>query len=302
MTLVKPGLCFKESFGKNFFRLAGHSIREAIKQLAASPLAAANVHQARLQFKRARALVRMARFGLDKEDSQRLNHFFRDQGKALSSLRDLEVMLNVLKTILIEIPAGEEHSLLTHFRARLMDQRKKLQKNDHEDKARKEVIHRLTRMQREIASLEPLGGSPGAFLTGVRVGFDACRKRFHDLRNHPNDQALHNWRKQVKFLWYQMELLAGLWPVRFNAWISDLKTLSQGLGRHHDLVLLETALLAFLENETEKKLTLTLAKIREEKESLTTETLSLGRKFFAAKGTCLYRQLEACLEVVNQVE
>ena len=296
MTSALPKINFKKSFEKNLSGLAAYFVREAMKELAATPFNASHIHKARLQFKRFRALVRMARFGLEKEESRRLAHFFRDQGRALSSLRDLEVMLESIKPFIKAIPLGEEHTLLTRFRARLLDQQKKLHKKEKEAQARREVIHRLTRMQEEIPSWKPQEESPWVFLSGTRVCFNACRKRFRVLKKASNDQTLHNWRKEVKWLWYQMELLSDLWPVRFDAWINDLKTLSQGLGRHHDLVLLESAFLQFIQEEKEIDRLLIIKKIKKEKSDIEAKVYSLGNLFFSVKGSCFYRQLRACVK------
>ena len=297
MTFVNPAINFSESLGINFSRLISYYVREALKQLAANPCRESGIHEARLLFKRSRSLIRMAGIGLQKNDFRRLDRFFRDQGRVLGEIRDVKVITQVLRPAMKEIPEGDEHTLLTRFHASLMDLRKSQQWDQQEAVAKREVIHRLTRMQEEVASWKPLEDSPAVFLTGVRILFGACRKRCKALEKASNDQTFHQWRKEIKFLSYQVELLEGLWPVRLNAWIMDLKTLSQGLGRHHDLVLLETALKSFAGPGFEPLFSLTLEKITAEKGRIERETISLGKKFFSMKGSCFYRQLEACREV-----
>ncbi|MEE4176029.1 MAG: CHAD domain-containing protein [Bacteroides sp.] len=294
--MKNPGINFDEPFGRNLSRLTGAYIRETLKQLAAIPSDESNVHKARLLFKRLRSLVRMSRFGLGKPETKRLDHFFRDQGRKLSRIRDAEVVARMLKPMIKNIERGEERTLLIRFRARLMDQRRKLQGKDNALEARKEVIHHLTILQKEIPLWEPKEEPSAIFLTGAKATYLGCKSRFKGLKKAQDDNALHAWRKQVKYLWYQMELLLELWPSRFSAWVSDLKELSQALGMHHDLVLLEMALKAFVASDLEKMFPETLEKINEEKTRIASGAISLGNKIFSVKASCFYRQLNACLQ------
>lgn len=294
--MENPGINFNESFGNSFSRLTGVFVREALKQLAVAPSEESNIHEARLKFKRLRSLVSMSRFGLDLAETQRLDNFFRDQGRKLSSIRDAEVVGGMLKPMIKEIRSGEERTLLIRLRARLIYQRRKLQGKHNALEARQEVIHRLTRLQEEIPSWRPQEESSAVFLTGANSTYLECRRRLKSLKKDQNDHALHAWRKQLKYLWYQMELLLELWPTRYFAWVSDLKELSQALGRHQDLTLLETALQEFVHSDLQIMLPETHDKIREEKKQITREAISLGNKFFSLKSSCFYGQLQACLQ------
>jgi CHAD domain-containing protein len=56
-----------------------------------------------------------------------------------------------------------------------------------------------------------------------------------------NFHDFHEWRKQVKYLWHQLELLQGGWPLVIEATANELHDLSGYLGDAHDLaVLIET--------------------------------------------------------------
>jgi hypothetical protein len=45
----------------------------------------------------------------------------------------------------------------------------------------------------------------------------------------------HEWRKRVKYLWHQMEVLTGTWPESTSVIKSGLAELGSGLGLDHDL-------------------------------------------------------------------
>ncbi|MBW6498484.1 MAG: CHAD domain-containing protein [Bacteroidales bacterium] len=286
---------FNELFGQNLVRLTGYYNRQALKQLAVKKQEAQNVHQARLCFKRLRCLLRLGRFGLSNFKYQRLNHFYRDQARALAFQRDISVTNEVLKTLIKSRDSDTERAFLTQFRARLLQKQKKDQSPDAFDEAGREVIHRLSKMQAEISHWEPEETDAGLFLLGIKSTFAAARKQFRNLSAAPSDFQLHEWRKQVKYLWYQAELLTDLWPSMLRPWIKELKALAQSLGRHHDLVLLETALKEYIEPELEDLAATTIEQISEEKSFIEEKALMLGKIIFAVQPSCFYQQLKACL-------
>jgi CHAD domain-containing protein len=286
---------FQESFALNFRRIAGSYNRQALKQLAAPARDYENIHQARLCFKRLRSMIRMGRYGMDEKEFDRLNVFFRNQGRALSELRDLTVVNETLKSIIKTRDSKEERAFLIHFRTRLIDKRKKDQGRAVLDDARQEVIHRLSKMQAQISDWKVDEEKAEIFLLGLKNTFSEARKQFKNLRSGFSDHQLHDWRKQVKYFWYQTELIIGLWPPLLKIWIKELKALAQGLGRHHDLVLLETALKEYTEPELEDLIGTSLAQIREEKALIEQSALSLGAKIFAVPPACIYRQLKVCV-------
>lgn len=288
---------FQESFALNFIRLAGFYNRQALKHLMAPVRDYENIHQARLCFKRLRSFIRMGRYGLDDNVFDRLNVFYRDQGRALSELRDLTVVNETLKSIIKTRDSKEEREFLIQFRARLVDKRKKDQGRAVLDDARKEVIHRLSKMQAQISEWKVDDEKTGLFLLGLKNTFSVARKQFKNLRAGFTDHQLHDWRKQVKYFLYQTELITGLWPPMLKVWIKELKSLAQSLGRHHDLVLLETALKEYTEPELEDLVSTTLTQIGEEKANIEQTALLLGAKIFAVRPACVYQQLRACVTV-----
>lgn len=286
---------FDDTFGKNLIRLAGILNREAIKQLAPPELESVNIHESRLCFKRLRSLLRMGRHGLDKGEYARLNTFYRDQARALASQRDLTVLTETIKPFIkANIRAGEK-STLVRFRAYLLHKIKKETGNKSIEFARNEVIHQLTAMQAQFFKWEFTDDKSGIFLLGFQTTYKQSRKELGLLKSGITDHLLHEWRKYVKYMWYQTELLLPLWPVVFKAWVKELKTLSQMLGRHHDLVLLNEALQNYLTNNQEKDNLMVFQSIAEEKMSIEKEALSLGSKLFALRPAAIYRILSACL-------
>lgn len=287
---------FGDTFGQNLIRLAGILNREAIKQLAPPVLEAGNIHESRLCFKRLRSLLRMGRHGLDKGEYARLNTFYRDQARALAGQRDYTVLSETVKPFIKACDSASEKTNMVRFRAHLHHKRKKETGGKNHENARNEVVHNLTKMQAQLLKWRFSDDKTEIFFLGLQTTYKQARKELALLKTGLTDHLLHEWRKHVKYLWYQTELLIPLWPVVFKAWVKELKTLSQLLGRHHDLMLLETALLKFIEKEQEKAHFTTIQKIKSEKEKIEKEAIGLGCKLFALRGGAIYSLLLANLQ------
>ena len=59
-------------------------------------------------------------------------------------------------------------------------------------------------------------------------------------RRRPEPDHFHEWRKQVKNLWYQLDFLCPDWPTKTKVMLQGLEELGEQLGDEHDLVLLES--------------------------------------------------------------
>jgi CHAD domain-containing protein len=70
-----------------------------------------------------------------------------------------------------------------------------------------------------------------------RSGF----KKAHRVRTV---ESLHEWRKDVKYSWYQVELLRPLWSKPLKGFARQIKQLVDHLSDDHDLAILREQLLA----------------------------------------------------------
>jgi CYTH domain-containing protein len=77
---------------------------------------------------------------------------------------------------------------------------------------------------------------------GLRATYRDGRKALRRARREPTDEHLHEWRKSVKYLWYQTRLLRDVAPSVLRASIEQLDLLSEALGDDHDLAVLVAGL------------------------------------------------------------
>ena len=77
-----------------------------------------------------------------------------------------------------------------------------------------------------------------AVAKGLERTYRRGRRAFKAALEEPSAEALHEWRKRVKDLWYEHTLLRELWPPVMSATGDEAHELSDRLGDDHDLVVL----------------------------------------------------------------
>ena len=77
---------------------------------------------------------------------------------------------------------------------------------------------------------------------GIRRVYRDGREALEDAKDDPSVERLHEFRKQIKYLRHQLELLAASWPKVVGKLASQAKELSEILGEDHDLAVLHSIL------------------------------------------------------------
>lgn len=233
------------------------------------------IHEARKHFKKARALLRLARPHIPLQFDA-MNVRFRDCGRALAPARDAESMREGWERLR---PRFGGDPLFARVAEALSAER-----DGAESGARAaEVADLLDAAEPPTVSL-PLGIE--AFAAGLLLAHRAGRRRFREARASRSPLAFHEWRKRTKDLWYHLRLLQMGDPLLL-AWESVLEELSRTLGERHDVDLLRERLAAeslTLTDDEGREVDLFL---REEGERLSQRALVLGSLVFGRGSAAL---------------
>jgi CHAD domain-containing protein len=292
-----PTIHTSETFNQNMVRLMLFYNRLAIQYLQRENNVHENIHQTRLCFKRMRSFLRLGRSGPGKQIYRHYNDFYRDQSRSLSQLRDLTALTETLPQFIKTRRVKASKNLLLRFRQSLLNRRK--QQLDHiiDSNIKANVIRALEEKTEEITKWGFEGDAAQIFSAGAQRIYGRGKRLFLETIANPSDHNMHEWRKQVKYFWYHLVVLTPVWPAIMTPWAKELQTLSQLLGKHHDLVLLESAIdqLEIQANQQQiannLKKSIRLRKIRLEKKSL-----GFGRKIYAEGTAELGKRLYAYWE------
>jgi CHAD domain-containing protein len=204
------------------------------------------VHSARTCCKKLRAVLRLVQNDLGKRIYRRENVCYRDVGRRLSAVRHSAVRLKTLDKLvercgdrsILDVVAGTRERLTSEYRIAV--------RNTLDEQLVAEVTTTLWEARSRVDSWPVENEGFSALRGGLRRVYKRGRDRLAHARARPNDESLHEWRKQVKYLWYHIRILR---PCRSNmlgelaGW---LHSLSDTLGDDHDLAELRCVLLESL--------------------------------------------------------
>lgn len=250
------------------------------------------VHTARKDLKKARSAVRLVREELGRKGFRRDNELLRDAGRELSGVRDAAVSTETLE------------KLRRHFDTRLGSVQARALTNAPEvsggpgraDAPQGEAAKALELIEQGLGHVErwKLDEQGWSLLgPGVRRAYRAGREALAEVEATPSPEAVHEWRKRVKDLWYHLRLLEDAWPEPVGRLAAEAHELSALLGDHHDLTVLAAALeaghlgLAGAEAKTLRTL------IARRQAELVDASLPLGRRLYAEKPKAFERRLGA---------
>jgi CHAD domain-containing protein len=254
-----------------------HAIQELRGKTASTPEDA--VHEARKDTKKLRALLRLMRGELGKESFARENACFRDAARELAGARDTDAMLETLGAL--DIPAG----LGWELRKRIQAERSTNGAGDRGGAARGAVaILKEARGRLDDWPLEREGFE--ALEDGLARTYGRGRRDFRAARDEPTVEALHEWRKRVKELWYQHTLLRPLWPAVMSAVGDEAHALADRLGDDHDL-----AVLADWVRERAAAGSGFFEAVERRRAELQAEAFELGGRVYAEKPSAYVRRL-----------
>jgi CHAD domain-containing protein len=275
---------------------ANERVEDAIAQLdegfSDDPTGA--VHEARKDIKRARSLLRLYRGPLGSSTYRRENHELRDAGRELSAIRDEDV-IGVTVAALAERFAGQlPTSTFDALRERLDGQEAAARSRELAVQGARD---RLARVLARIEGWDTGGADELAVVAGLRRSYARGRKALERSLRGPSDERLHEWRKRVKDLRYQQQLLRPVWPAILSAQAKAAKELADLLGDDHDLSMFEQRIRDCDEPIVERDEVLAL--IERRRNELREQAFDLGGRIYAETPKRFTRRIARYLRSVS---
>jgi CHAD domain-containing protein len=240
------------------------------------------VHEARKCFKKIRAVLRLVRPAISTKSYRGENICFRDAGRPLTEVRDAKIFIETLDQL---IEHFKEHVTGRSFadvrqtlKSNLRDVRKRVL---DEQNAFAVVSETVRQAQERIKSWADVPNKGAVVRAGLEDVYRRARDAYEAAAGDPTVEELHEWRKQAKYLRYQLEVLRPIWPGRMEELANEADRMGDLLGDDHDLAMLRRLLTEdpgrFGEEGDREVLLALLDRRRVELEE---EALLLGRRFF----------------------
>jgi CYTH domain-containing protein/CHAD domain-containing protein len=289
------GLKRREPVAEGVRRIArgrAESAREELAGATGGKEPAEAIHAARKDIKKLRAVLRLVREGLGEETFRAENRRYRDAGRLLAASRDAEVKVETLAGLEErfggEMPSGASVA----WRVALERERDEVA-GAAEGGMRSRIEEASEALGAGIAAIPswPLeAGSWRLVEPGLLQSYRRGRREWRRTRSRASAESVHEWRKRVKDLTYQLRIVRRAWPATIDEMAARTHDLADLLGDHHDLAVLRADLDGRAGIEDRAALA---SPIERRQGELLEQALELGARLFAEKPKAFRARLRA---------
>lgn len=285
-----------EAAGEGVLRAVDEQIVAAFAQLNGHTDRARDdaVHTARKAFKKARAGLRLVRDGLEDPVYPRTNRLLRDAGRHLAGTRDAAVVVQTLDALIASAGDLLSRGAYAGTREMLVGEHRATREQILAEAEAAVAAARLTQEAREAVAAVCLADGEEVLALGLQETYRRARKRGRQAERSPTTARLHEWRKRVKDLWYQLRLLEDGWPPVMRPLTKQTHALSDLLGKDHDLASLREVAAARAElfvDPAEQATLLDL--VDQQRRHLQSSAFALGHRLHAEKPSSFAKRLVA---------
>ena len=228
-----------------------------------------NVHGARKQLKRARATLRLLRAAIGDEPYRRENVVARDAARPLSRTRDDEVMNDALKGV-----AGRFGTTISEVNVRPAAHAVSAKQLGSIKAALKRAMTRAQAWPSDADGWDSIA-------TGLRSTYRRARRALRAARKDRATDDLHEWRKQTKYLWHQLQSLTPIATGPVGELADEFHHLADYLGDEHDLAVLRPRVPASATDLVDRR-----------REELQDKAFALGERLYADKSQTFVHNLD----------
>jgi CHAD domain-containing protein len=220
-------------------RMLCDQIDQATALLRGRKITDGDIHSARKTLKKARATLRLMRPAIPERVFKRENVALRDVARPLSAARDAKVLLDSLNRLAKSYGGPAEQSIPAVFRRKLaLEQKARTSSVKGRQSKRATLIRSLRASHRRILTARVRANEWNEIGVGLASVYRSGRKAMKQARKTQTPECLHEWRKQAKYLWHQLQLLEPISPGPIGSLGDQMHKLSDYLGDDHDLAVL----------------------------------------------------------------
>lgn len=255
------------------------------------------IHDIRKRCKKIRAAWRLVRDELGGKEYKKRNRYYRDTARLISDLRDATAIIEALDMLEERFGDTTYKSAFTEMRQALQKRRDEhLPETDNRPEVMAEVEKRLEQGIQRINPIPLKFENWSKTVKSVTRTYARAYRLYHEMKEEPSSETMHQWRKRTKYLRYELRLLKKVWPAVFNPWRKQLHKLSDWQGDHHDLHELKSVMRGMAEVSPATRRTL-MALATQYQEYCYAMAMPLGKRLFAEKPKHFAKRLKNYLQV-----
>lgn len=199
------------------------------------------VHETRRCFKRIRATLQLVDFDPPEkfeEESRR----YRNMGRILANQRDADMLPETFDKLIRDYAKHLEGLTLSRERSFIIRHARALLAGENFSRIKSEMARELEKAKSAVSDWR-VDKADSLMVTSivpsvVKKAYSRAKDNFLTVCQNPSGDKMHNWRKRIKDLLYQSQLLSET-DLKFSpAYGKKLENLAERLGEHHDLTVL----------------------------------------------------------------
>ena len=258
------------------------NIEEVLRRLQSSRFTDNAVHDARKALKKARAALRLLEDGMPQSTYRTQNRALRDAGRCLSQVRDAKSLLGALASLQERYADGLDKSKIAPLQKALRhDLRSARHHLAHERGVLKGCITLLIHARRSAEQAKLANVDHTAVRSGLKRVYRKGRNALGQAKKSATPEALHEWRKQVKYLLNALNGPVGPTNGTAQHIRKGADRLADRLGEDHDLAVLAAQAAQNSHCATAAELLQPL--ICKRRKKLQKDAFKLGRKIYNPK-------------------
>jgi CHAD domain-containing protein len=242
------------------------------------------VHELRKYIKKLRALLLLLSPGMSRKVFKANNRALRDFARLLNGARDNATLLVSLGHIKQHFTPFLDDSATAPLFEELIIRHEKALREQQDTIEITRIEDQLQGIATRLGGLDRFSFTLDTLLVSLEQCYRQGRRSLKALRKSPTARRSHDFREQVKTLWYQLRLMNQWNPEVLTPLIAELGKLGELLGKNQDMAAL-AATLPTLEcasgNPTRIELLVSLAGSRHL--DLLEQSLQLGNELYSRK-------------------
>ena len=247
------------------------------------------VHDSRKAIKRERSLLRLLRRSLPADERRRQNAVLRDAAHRLAGARDAAALVGAVDDLSERYAGQLPERAFTAIRDALAAEHDGHHGPDDLAARADAAASDLDAVREWTATWELDDPGRRTVEAGIGRAYSRGRKAMARARRRQSTDALHDWRKRVKDLWYHSQLLRAIGGPVVKGQAKDAHRLANLLGDDHDLAVLDAALARGLSAPVDVDGVREL--IAHRRDELQAEAFALGRRVYAETPKAFRRRM-----------
>jgi len=258
-----------------------------------------SIHEVRKSFKKIRAALRLIRDSVDFYNEG--NTFYRDQGRRISDIRDATSVVEALDLIYEQHEDRLYKNAFAGIREKLAERRTQHLEQVISSDVLADIQYELERVSDRIMEWEININAFGDIEPSLARVYKRGRKAFESSKETQAPEAFHEWRKRVKYLRYQIDILNRTWPDYHELIEDELHKVSDYLGTDRDLFMLQNLMHEELHDAIEyNELFLLDSLINEHRQQMQQHAIELGYRLYQSKTKQFTEQMKVCWEAYER--